>query len=73
MKKIFTILCVSLLSVGVFAQAETEAGTFLLSGSTGLDFASQSITGMDPSDAWDDDYSRKGSCFRWISNWLIFF
>jgi len=28
MKKIFTIMCVTLLSVGVFAQAETEAGTF---------------------------------------------
>ena len=61
MKKLFTILCATLLSVGVFAQAETEAGTFLLSGSTGLDFASQSVTGMDPSDAWNDDNSLKVS------------
>ena len=68
MKKIFTILCVSLLSVGVFAQAETEAGTFLLSGATGLDFASQGVTGSDPSDYWDDpnapagyDHSQKAS------------
>ena len=68
MKKIFTILCVSLLSVGVFAQAETEAGTFLLSGATGLDFASQGVTGTDPSEVWDDpnapagyDHSQKAS------------
>lgn len=53
MKKLFTILCATLLSIGVFAQAETEAGTFLLSGATGLDFASQSITGSDPSDYWE--------------------
>ena len=31
------------LTVGVFAQAETEAGTFLLSGATGLDFASHGL------------------------------
>jgi hypothetical protein len=61
MKKIFTILCVSLLSVGVFAQAETEAGTFLLSGATGLDFASTGITGTDPSDAWNDDNKQSAS------------
>ena len=61
MKKLFTIMCVTLLSVGVFAQAETEAGTFLLSGATGFDFASQGVTGMDPSDAWDDDNSLKSS------------
>jgi hypothetical protein len=61
MKKIFTILCVSLLSVGVFAQAETEAGTFLLSGATGLDFASTGVTGMDPSDAWNDDNKQSAS------------
>ena len=53
MKKLFTILCSALLSVGVFAQAETEAGTFLLSGATGIDFASQGITGSDPSDWWE--------------------
>jgi opacity protein-like surface antigen len=53
MKKLFTILCATLLSVGVFAQAETEAGTFLLSGATGLDFATQGITGSDPSDYWE--------------------
>jgi outer membrane protein W len=68
MKKLFTILCATLLSVGVFAQAATEAGTFLLSGSTGLDFASQGVTGTDPSDVWDDpnapagyDQAQKGS------------
>ena len=53
MKKLFAILCTTLLSVGVFAQAATEAGTFLLSGSTGLDFSSIGITGSDPSDYWD--------------------
>jgi len=61
MKKLFTILCAALLSIGVFAQAETRAGTFLLSGATGLDFASQGVTGTDPSDAWDDDNSLKSS------------
>ena len=68
MKKLFTILSAILLSVGVFAQAETEAGTFLLSGATGLDFASQGVTGSDPSEVWDDpnapagyDHSQKAS------------
>ena len=61
MKKLFTILCATLLSIGVFAQAETEAGTFLISGATGLDYASQGVTGTDPSDAWDDDQSLKVS------------
>ena len=53
MKKLFTILCATLLSVGVFAQAETEAGTVLLSGATGLDFATQGVTGSDPTEYWD--------------------
>ena len=68
MKKLFTILCATLLSVGVFAQAATESGTILLSGATGLDFASQGVTGTDPSEAWDDpnapagyDHSQKAS------------
>ena len=42
-------------------SAQTDAGTFLLYGSTGLDFASQSITSTDPSDAWDDDNKSKAS------------
>ena len=61
MKKLVTILCATLLSVGVFAQAATEAGTFLLSGTTGFDFGSLSVTGTDPSDAWDDDNSENSS------------
>ena len=68
MKKIFTILGATILSIGVFAQAETEVGTFLLSGATGLDFASQGVTGTDPSEVWDDpnapagyDHSQKAS------------
>jgi outer membrane protein W len=68
MKKLFVILCATLLSIGVFAQAATEAGTFLLSGATGLDFASQGITGSDPGEFWDDpnapagyDHSQKAS------------
>jgi hypothetical protein len=61
MKKLFTILCATLLSIGVFAQAETEAGIFLLSGATGLDFASQGVTGTDPSDAWNDDNKQSAS------------
>tara|TARA_B110000879_G_C10948376_1_gene422632 strand:- start:36 stop:698 length:663 start_codon:yes stop_codon:yes gene_type:complete len=48
MKKLFTILCATLLSVGVFAQAETEAGTFLLQmGGDGISFTSQSVSSMD--------------------------
>ena len=48
MKKIFTILCVSLLSVGVFAQAETEAGTFLMSmGTDGVKYSSQSVSSIE--------------------------
>lgn len=42
-------------------SAQTDAGTFLLSGSTGLDFASQSVTSTDPSDAWDDDNTSTGT------------
>ena len=60
MKKLFTILCATILSVGLFAQAETEAGTFLLSGATGLDFASQAVTGTDPSDVWDNPNAPAG-------------
>jgi hypothetical protein len=60
MKKIFTILGATILSIGVFAQAETEAGTFLLSGATGLDFALQGVTGSDPSDYWDDPNAPAG-------------
>jgi len=56
MKKLFTILSAVMLTFSLSAQ--TDAGTFLLSGSTGLDFASQSVTGTDPSDAWDDDNSQ---------------
>ena len=61
MKKLFTILCAALVSLGVFAQASTETGTFLISGSTGFDFASQGVTGTDPSDAWPSGSDAKGS------------
>ena len=64
MKKLFTILSAVMLTFSLSAQ--TDAGTFLLSGSTGLDFASQSVTGTDPSDAWDDFWFRKSSTFRII-------
>ena len=48
MKKLFTILCATFLSVYVFAQAETEAGTFLLQmGGDGISFTSQSVSSMD--------------------------
>ena len=41
-------MCATLLSVGVFAQAETEAGTFLLEmGGDGISFTSQSVSSMD--------------------------
>jgi len=57
MKKTFTILCTVMLTFSLSAQ--TDKGVFLISGSTGLDFASQSVTGTDPSDAWDDDNTLK--------------
>ena len=58
MKKLFTILCVSLLSVGVFAQAETEAGTFLMSmGTDGVNFSSQSISSWEGLGGWVDGSS----------------
>ena len=48
MKKLFTIICVTLLSVGVFAQVETEAGTFIMQmGGDGISFSSSSVTSMD--------------------------
>lgn len=53
MKKLFTILCAVILTFSISAQ--TEQGIFLLSGSTGLNFNSQSVTDTDPGDAWDDD------------------
>ena len=59
MKKIFTILFAGLLTLSLSAQ--TDAGTLLLSGATGLDFASQSVTSTDPSDAWDDDNTSKAT------------
>ena len=41
-------MCATLLSVGVFAQAETEAGTFLLEmGGDGISFTSQSVSSID--------------------------
>ena len=61
MKKLFTILCATLLSVGVFAQAETEAGTFLLQmGGDGISFTSQSVSSMDGigSADFDDLYDK---------------
>ena len=55
MKKLFTILSVLMLTISISAQ--TDKGVFLLYGGTGLDFASQSVTDTDPSDAWDNDNS----------------
>ena len=42
MKKLFTILCAGLLTLGVSAQ--TDAGTVLLQGSTDLNFTSMSLS-----------------------------
>ena len=61
MKKLFTIMCVTLLSVGVFAQAETEAGTFLLEmGGDGISFTSQSVSSIDGigDNDFDDQYDK---------------
>ena len=61
MKKLFTIIFATLLSVGVFAQAETRAGTFLLQmGGDGISFTSQSVSSMDGigSADFDDLYDK---------------
>ncbi len=50
MKKIFTILFAGILSLDVSAQ--TDQGSFFLSGSTALDFASESISDRSPSVLW---------------------
>ena len=48
MKKLITILCATLISVGVFAQAETEAGTFLISmGTDGVNYSSKSVSSIE--------------------------
>jgi hypothetical protein len=53
MKKLITILCATLISVGVFAQAETEAGTFLISmGTDGVNFSSTSGTSAEGMGGW---------------------
>jgi len=71
MKKLFTIICAVMVTFSLSAQ--TDAGTFLLSGSTGLDFASQSVTGTDPSDAWDDDNSQTANNMeiKLLGGWFI--
>ena len=62
MKKLFTIIFATLLSVGVFAQAETEAGTFIMQmGGDGISFSSQSVTSADNGSAYgdfDDSYDK---------------
>ena len=62
MKKLFTIMCATLLSVGVFAQAETEAGTFIMQmGGDGISFSSKSVTSADNGSAYgdfDDSYDK---------------
>ena len=57
MKKILLLISSLIFSYSSFSQAETESGTFLLLGNTAIEFASQSLTGMDPSDAYDDNQS----------------
>ena len=53
MKQLFTILCATLLSVGVFAQAETESGTFLMSmGTDGVNYSSSSISSWNGLGGW---------------------
>jgi hypothetical protein len=76
MKKIFTILCVSLLSVGVFAQAETEAGTFLLQmGGDGIGFSSESQSSWEGQGDvdFDDVYDKVNSSTFGINTMAGFF
>jgi len=60
MKKIFTILCAGMLTIGLSAQ--NESGTILLSGASSLDYTSLSVssidvdgTDVDPKDAGMED------------------
>ena len=77
MKKLFTILCATLLSVGVFAQAETEAGTFLLQmGGDGISFSSSSVTSADNGSAYgdfDDSYDKINTSTFGINTMAGFF
>jgi len=57
MKKILLLISSLIFSYSSFSQAETESGTFLLLGNTAIEYAGQSLTGMDPSDAYDDNNS----------------
>jgi hypothetical protein len=76
MKKLFTIMCVTLFSVGVFAQAETEAGTFIMQmGGDGISFSSSSVTSMDgigDSD-FDDIYDKQSTSTFGINTMAGFF
>tara|TARA_B100000795_G_scaffold4323_1_gene2999 strand:+ start:346 stop:1008 length:663 start_codon:yes stop_codon:yes gene_type:complete len=77
MKKLFTILCVSLLSVGVFAQAETEAGTFIMQmGGDGISFSSTSVSSADNGSAYgdfDDTYDKINTATFGINTMAGFF
>lgn len=63
MKRIFTILCASLISTGTFAQAGTDAGTFLMQmGGDGISFTSTSVNSVTSGigDAeWGDTYDKQ--------------
>ena len=55
MKKLFTILCAAILSLGVSAQ--TEAGTMLIEGGSDLNFTSLSVSSISvDGDEMDDDF-----------------
>jgi hypothetical protein len=62
MKKIFIILFASILSLAVSAQ--TDQGSFLFSGSTGLDFESQSVSDRTPSVTWPSGNELNGSVWE---------
>lgn len=63
MKKLFTILCVALLTFSVSAQTQTDQGTFLIGLNTGLGYSNMNITDVEGygSANWGDTYDEQSS------------
>ena len=63
MKKLFTILCVAVLTFSVSAQTQTDQGTFLIGLNTGLGYSNTNITDIEGlgSATWGDAYDEQSS------------
>ena len=60
MKKLFTILCAGLFTMGISAQ--TDQGVFMLGGSTGLNYTGLTLNDYEPGGL--DDDTESGSAFE---------